>query len=515
MKKSADADRTDTCGPTPPPAVLASLLVALLYPPAALAGDQPQMGARFHRNMVSAETGLPEAFDPLAGQGLLWQAELGSETHSTPVVASGRIWIGTNNGRPRAPRRKGDRGVLMCFNETDGAFQWQLVVPKITTSRYWDWPRAGICSPATVEGDRLYIVSNRGEVMCLDVDGLADGNDGPYRDEARHATPAGEPVLPLGPQDADILWLYDMIGQLGVRQHDSAHCSILLDGRFLYVNTSNGVDDTHKEIHAPEAPSLIVIDKTTGRLVARDVERIGPRVFHSTWSSPMLAEVDGQRRIYFAGGDGVLYGFEALREPPPPGTVWPLKRVWRFDPDPTAPKENVHQYNSNRRISPTNIKSIPVFHDGRIFLTGGGDLWWGKNESWLWCIDPRGEGDRTDTALIWKRRLGNHTMASPAVAQGLAFAADCDGLLHCFDAQTGEPLWSFQANGAFWASPLIADGRVYTTTRRGYVYVFALGRRQRLLHSVKLDSPVSATPVAANGRLYLASMRRLYALGQR
>ena len=483
--------------------------VALLH-----AGDQPQMGARFSRNMVSAERNLPAVFDPDTGRNVLWSVALGSESHSTPTVGGGRILVGTNNGVPRDKRRTGDRGVVMCFNEADGAFLWQLVVPKITTSRYWDWPRAGICSPFTIEGDRAYGVSNRGEVMALDLAGLANGNDGPFRDEARHATPAGEKVLPLGPKDADILWRLDLIHDLGVRQHDSAHSSVLLDGRFLYVNTANGVDDSHTRIDSPDAPSLVVVDKETGRLVAVDAERIGPRIFHCTWSSPALGVVNGQRRVFFAGGDGVVYSFEAVREPPPAGEVRKLRRVWRFDLDPDGPKENVHQYLRNRRVSPSNILSIPVFHDGRIYVTGGGDLWWGKNQSWLACADATLDGDVTQRGLLWKQPLGKHTVATPAIAGGLLFVGDCDGVLRCFDADTGKPRWTFKANGAFWASPLVADGKVYAATRRGWVYVFARSAEQRLLHSVKLDSPISATPVAANGRLYLTTMRRLYALAK-
>lgn len=493
---------------------MAGLLAAgLIGPTGANAADHPQMGQRFTRNMVSAERNLPAAFNPETGSNVVWKAALGSESHATPVIGGGRVIMGTNNGAPRDARHEGDRGVLMCFDEATGAFQWQLVAPKLTNSIYWDWPRAGLCSTATIEGDRVYVVSNRGEVLALDLAGMNNGNRGPFLDEARHAVPAGDPPIEPGPHCADILWRFDMIGELGVRQHDSAHASILIDGPFLYVNTSNGVDDTHKKIEAPDAPSLIVVDKATGRLLATDAERIGPRIFHSTWSSPMLAEVGGEPRVYFAGGDGVLYGFEPLREVPPAGEVRSLKKLWWFDPDPEAPKEEVHRFNGNRRESPTNIKSLPVFHDGRIYMTGGGDLWWGKNESYLWCIDPAGNGDVTGAGLVWRHSLGRHVMASPAVADGLAFAADCDGLLHCVDAVTGEAQWTFQANGEFWASPFIADGKVYAATRRGWFYVFALDREQRLLSEMRLDGPVSATPVAANGRLYVATMRWLYAIG--
>src|SRR6266849_1440659 len=142
-------------------------------PAAATAADQPQWGQRWSRNMVSDERGLPERFDPKTGENIKWSARLGTETHSTPIVAGGRVFIGTNNGEPRDPRDQGDRGVLMCFDEKDGRFLWQLAVPKREEDPYFDWPKTGIASPVTVEGNRVYLVNNRGEVMCLDARGPA------------------------------------------------------------------------------------------------------------------------------------------------------------------------------------------------------------------------------------------------------------------------------------------------------------------------------------------------------
>src|SRR6266436_6381716 len=151
--------------------------------------DQPQWGEAWTRNMVTNERGLPESFDIKSSNHVKWSAELGTQTHSTPVVAHGRVYIGTNNGAPRDPRLQGDRGVLMAFDEKTGKFLWQLVVPKREEDPYYDWPECGISSPATVEGDRVYIVSNRGEVICLDARGMANGNDGPFQDEGAHMTP--------------------------------------------------------------------------------------------------------------------------------------------------------------------------------------------------------------------------------------------------------------------------------------------------------------------------------------
>jgi len=458
--------------------------------------------------MVSGETGLPETFDPATGKNIKWVVSLGTKTYSTPVVAGGKVLIGTNNDKPRDPRHKGDRGVLLCLDEKDGSLCWQLVVPKLGKDRFIDWPRVGMSSSATIEGDRAYILSNKGEVICLDLNGQANGNDGPYMDEGRHMAPSDVGPMKVAKTDADIIWLFDLIGEVGVHVHDSAHSSILIHENFLYVNTSNGLNSTHTGVYSPDAPSLIVLDKTTGQLVARENEQISPRIFHCTWSSPALGEVNGQTLVFFGGGDGVCYAFEALQSAPESKK---LKNIWRFDCDPTAPKENVHQYLGNRRESPSNIKSMPAFHGNRVYVTFGGDIWWGKHQAWLKCIDATKTGDITDDGEVWSYPLERHCCSTPSIHDGLVFVADCGRLVHCVDAETGKPYWTHKTKGEIWGSTLVADGKLYIGTRLGDFWVLAASRNKRVISSIDLDSPMHSTPVAANGVLYVATMKNLYA----
>jgi len=493
-------------------ALLVPSLLAVFPGVVAQAADRPQWGQQFTRNMVSDERGLPESFDPATGKNVKWSAPLGTESYSSPVIGSGRVVIGANNGRPRDPRHQGDRGVLLCLDEATGELCWQLVVPKFQGDAYLDWPRAGICSPATIEGDRVYVVTNRAEVVCLDLNGLADGNDGPYREEGRHLVLPGEDPMEVGPLDADILWLFDMPARIGMHPHDAAHSSILIHGPHLYLNTGNGVNSRHSGIPEPDAPSLIVLDKATGRLVAQDGERIGPRIFHCTWSSPALGTVDGRPLVFFAGGDGVCYAFQAIEPGATPGPASTLKRVWRFDCDPTAPKEDVHRYMRNRQVSPSNIKSMPVFHQGRLYVTGGGDIWWGKHEAWLKCIDATKTGEVTETALLWSYPLERHCCSTPAISDGLVFVADCGRTIHCVDARTGKPYWTHEANGEIWGSTLVADGKVYVGTRSRQFLVLAAAKEKRVIATIELDSRTCSTPVAANGVLYVATLQQLYAV---
>ena len=489
--------------------LIPTLIFSMIINSAVYAGDQPQWGQKYSRNMISDETGLPESFDPETGINIKWIAELGTQTYSTPVVANGRVLIGTNNDIPRDPRHKGDRGVLLCLDEKDGSLCWQLVVPKLTPKLYQDWPRSGICSPATVEGDKVYIVSNRGEVMCIDLNGLANGNDGPYRDEARHMTPQNAEPIELSKKDADIIWLFDIRNEAGVHQHDAAHSSILLHGQYLYVNTSNGIDDKHEFIPAPDAPSLIVVDKKTGRLVAQDNEQIGEQIFHSTWSSPALGKVNGRTQVFFCGGDGICYTYDTISPATRTQQVQKIKNIRKYDCDPESPKENVHQFMRNLNTSPSNIKSMPVFQENRLYITHGGDIWWGKEQSWLKCVDA------TNSREIWSYELNKgHCCSTPSVYDGLIFVADCEGYIHCVDAKTGKAYWTHDTGNEIWASTLVADGKVYIGTRRGNFWVFAAEKDKKIISSIKLDSPIHGSPVAGNGVLYIATMKKLYAVEQ-
>jgi outer membrane protein assembly factor BamB len=516
---------------------VALLLVMLAVPVVLPAADQPQWGQAWSRNMISIERGLPDSFDPKTGRNIKWIAKLGTESHSSPVISGGRVFIGTNNGEPRDPRHQGDRGVLMCLDERNGSLLWQLVVPKREEDPYFDWPRTGISSPATVEGNRAYIVDNRGTVLCLDAQGLANGNDGPFRDEGAYLTPPkttgaapakptpgaeikpgpvmaladAEPLKP-GPLDADIVWMFDQVGDLGVWPHDGAHSSILIHGDYLYVNTGTGVDNTHRKIRSTNAPSLIVLDKRTGKLVARDDEHIAPNIFHATWSAPSLGVVNGRPLVFFTGGNGMVYAFEPIAKAPARGEVTRLRKVFQFDMDPAGPKEAVHRFTQNKLDGPCVVHGATVFFDDRLFVAGGGDLWWGKNAAWLKCIDAAKTGDITSTAEVWSYPLGQHVMSTPAVQDGLAFIADTARNVHCVDARTGKPFWTHECKGLFWASPFVADGKVFIGSRRGDFWVFAADKEKKILSTLELGAPVSGTAAAANGVLYVASMTHLYAV---
>ena len=132
----------------------------------------------------------------------------------------------------------------MAFRESDGQFLWQSVHDKLAAGRANDWPYQGVCSSPLVENGTAYYVSNRGELMAVDIDGFRDGtNDGLVKDEkATRET------------DVDIIWRYDMMEELGVLQHNMANSSPVSYENLIFVSTSNGQDESHVNIPSPRAP---------------------------------------------------------------------------------------------------------------------------------------------------------------------------------------------------------------------------------------------------------------------
>jgi outer membrane protein assembly factor BamB len=506
----------------------------------AKAGDWPQWGGTDDRNMVSSETDLPAQFspgekgggggiDPGTLRNVRWVAHLGSQTFGNPTVAGGKVFVGTNDAcwsDGRAPRTDG--GVLICLDERSGRLLWRLLVPRYSEKIHgsnFDDLNVGLCSSPTVEGRRVYVVSNRAEVLCLDAAGLGNGNDGPFRDEGRYMAGTEGPPARLRVGDADIVWRFDMIRRLPSAPHDATNCNILIHGDLLYVCTGNGVHRIPGQPNPlPEAPSLIALHKNTGRLVAVDDEKIGGRVFHGQWSSPSLGRVGRKTLIFFGAGDGVCYAFQPASPRAGDGPPAKLRKVWQYDCNPHDFRhregEPVDYWKGDASRAtvrkdfkgPSEIIATPVFHKGRVYVAVGRDPVHGKACGILHCIDAARTGDITKTGRVWAYRKIGRSLSTVAVAGGLVYAADLAGWVHCLDADTGQILWTHQTRQPIWSSPFVADGKVYVGTQRKYLWVFRAGRKKELLAKTRMHYGVAATPVTANGTLYVASHRFLYAV---
>jgi outer membrane protein assembly factor BamB len=462
------------------PGLCIGLFLVLLAVLPLVAQDWPMWGGTAQRNMSSATTGLPVTWNIKTGEHIKWKADIGTTSYGNPVIADGKIFLGTNNENPKNPQITGDKGVLMCFRESDGKFLWQAVSDKLESA--YDWPEQGVCSSPAVEGKRLYYVTNRGELVCLDTEGFLDGkNDGPFKEETL-----------TSPTDADIIWKLDMMKELGIVQHNMANSSPAISGDLVFVETSNAQDENHEKVPAPKAPSFIAVDKSTGKVVWQD-NSPGEKILHGQWSSPAVGEAGGVLQAFFPGGDGLLYGFDARTG----------NKLWSFD---LNPKNAVWPKTRNYVIS------TPVFYDSKIYLAVGQDPESGQGIGHLYAIDPTKRGDITETGRVWQYDKIRRSISTAAIADGLLYLSDFTGFLHCVDLATGKPHWSFDMLSAIWGSPFVADGKVYLGDEDGDIRVFQAGKELKKLSEINMGGAIYSTPVAANGVLYIMTGKQLYAI---
>jgi outer membrane protein assembly factor BamB len=449
-------------------------------------GDWPMWGGTPDRNMVSSMKGLPLTWDVASKKNVKWVAALGSQTYGNPVVARGMVFVGTNNEALRDPKQAGDRGVLMAFRESDGQFLWQNTHEKLAAGRVNDWPYQGVCSSPLVEGDRLYYVSNRGEVIALDVQGFRDGgeNDGPVTDEKL-----------TGQENADVLWRFDMMEEVGAFPHNMSNASPVSFGDLIYVSTSNGQDESHVHVPSPRAPSIIAINKNTGKLVWED-NSVGEKILHGQWSSPTVAKIGGVDQVMMGQGDGWIRGYEAVSG----------KKLWEFD---TNPKDSVWPKTRNELIS------TPVVYDGVVYIANGQDPEHGEGVGHMYAIDATKRGDITETGRIWHYEKIRRTVSTPAIADGIVYIPDFSGFLHAIDAKTGKEYWIHDMLAAIWGSALLADGKIYLGDEDGDVVVMQAGKEKKVLAETNMGSSVYSTPVPANGALFIANRNQLFALSEK
>ena len=604
-----------------------------------MAGDWNQWGGTSYRNNTPVGTGIPTSWNvgrrdretgEWTGQeNIKWVSGVGSQTYGNPVVASGKLLVGTNNSGGYLARYPSgtDLGVLLCFDEQTGEFLWQHSSEKLPTGRVHDWPLQGICSAPYVEGDRVWFVSSRGRVVCVDADGYHDGtDDGEITNErARlfdirvNEDPAIDQVAPavaaldegnvnetlrtaaakaafelpeevsvatdtagkkwtitatvngeertviaqiMGPklsvfkivttsdtEEADTLWEFDMMGSLEVSQHNMCSCSITALGDLLFINTSNGLDESHINLPSPDAPSFIAMDKNTGEVYWTDKSPFD-NILHGQWSSPAVGLLDGVPQAIFAGGDGWVYSFKADK-----GTDGAPELLWKFDANPKTSK-----WILGGRGTRNNIIATPVIYDGKVYVAVGQDPEHGEGEGHLWCIDPAKRGnvspelaidvetgeeiphqrlqavieedgqvarDNENSAVIWHYSVNDangdgeitfeeqmhRSTGTVCIKDDLLYIADFSGLFHCLDAQTGEVHFTYDMFAAAWGSPLIVDGHVYIGDEDGDIAIFELSAdAQTPIEEVYMGNSVYSTPIVANGTLFIANKTHVFAI---
>src|SRR5262245_700171 len=269
-----------------------------------------------------------------------------------------------------------------------------------------------------------------------------------------------------------------MMQELGIQQHNMCTCAPTAWGNALFICTSNGVDESHVQVAAPQAPSFIALDKHTGKVLWTD-NSPGENIQHGQWSAPAVGVFAGVPQVIFCGGDGWVYSFHAEQ--------WrdgkPIL-LWRFD---TNPKDTVLELGG--RDTRNEPIAVPVIYDGLLYVATGQDPEHGEGAGRIWCIDPTRRGDvspqlvvlasdphqivphrrvkavepergeiaidNANSAVVWQysqidtngdgkfnfEETFHRSLASAVIKDDILVTIDYSGLAHCLNAKTGARYW--------------------------------------------------------------------------
>ncbi|MDR1958983.1 MAG: PQQ-binding-like beta-propeller repeat protein [Planctomycetaceae bacterium] len=408
-----------------------------------------------------------------------WAAELGNTTYGSPVCAGGKVFCTTNNAAGYDPNypKSVDLGCLLAFDTKNGNFLWQYSVEKLENDGI-DWPEQGICSNPVVENSKLWIVNNRGEVVCLDT------------------------------EKGNVIWKFDMITELGVVPRQMTCCSPLIVGTYVITGTSNGKDAQGKTVPHPNAPDIIALDKVTGKLLWQDTP-CGKNILDGQWASPAVGTKEEQSYLYYPGGDGWLYAYKIKEQSHPP-----LVFQWKFNCNPEGTVWRGGQGTKNILVA------TPVISRDKIYIATGQSPESGDGTAVLWALE---QGEKANAAWKYDGKVSgsndfeeqfHRTIGAVVEYENLLLVGDFAGLVHCLNAETGEFHWCYDMMAPIWGSPLAADGKFYLGDSDGDLVIFQASDKLSVLAEVNWGDAIYTVPTFYGTILYVTTNHYLFALGE-
>ncbi len=245
----------------------------------------------------------------------------------------------------------------------------------------------------------------------------------------------------------------------------------------LVILTFDGVDVQY----------LVALDKKTGRTVWKtdrstkwdDVDAQGRPAaegdFHKAFSTPLIVEVGGK-----------------------PQMISPASKcIFAYDPRTGKELWKVRHTAHTAVVRPVFSNGLAIAHTG----LGGPQLW---------AIRMDGEGDVTQSHVVWKVAQDAPKTPSPIVVEDLLYMVSDDGVVTCIETATGKAVWKQRIGGSYAASPIYADGRLYFCSQQGKTTVLKPGRAFDALATNTLDGSFMASPAVSGKALFLRTKTHLY-----
>jgi outer membrane protein assembly factor BamB len=428
---------------------------------------------------------------------------------STALLVAGMI-VGTNTlgasdwPEWRGPSRDGRSA------ETNLPSQWSANGDNLA----WRIPIGGRSAPVAF-GDRVYLLTVSGDpataqerLVALDAESgkvLWDRQFSIYlSDVPQHrsawASPAVDPetgniyVFTVGAQlfavspDGKILWDRSLPEDYGaVTTHGGRTTSPIVHGDHVILNT---LLLAWGDLNRP-GNRYMAFDKRTGQTVW--VSSPQARHYDTNYSTPIVANIDVTTALVVGGTDGSFHALKANTGEP----------IWRVD------------------VSKRAILNSVLYQDGTVYLTHGEENIGTTEMGMVAALDARRRGDLKDDAFKWKTFGFLPTYASPVMDAERLYTVDNGAIVAAFDLQTGKRLWERSLGTLQKGSPVLADNKLYIGTENGKFYILrpsATGVEvldEDVLGAPDNPEPIIASPIVADGRVYVTSMEAMYAIGKR
>jgi outer membrane protein assembly factor BamB len=447
---------------------------------------------------------LPVEFGP---ETAIWTTPLPSG-HSSPCIWGDRIFL-------TAFDRDSQQLETLCLNRADGKILWRRAAPAAAIEEVHPISTPANATPAT-DGQRVYVYFSAFGMLCYDLAG-----------QELWRLPQAAPPTPYG-----------------------SGSSPIVAGEFVLLSCE-----------APLKPSLSAIDRRTGQVVWRQAcmpylpgyatpvlwtrDEIEEVVLHSSVGVTAWRLADGDPRWWVSSlsaasstptiGAGRLFVAAYWPGGEPEDRVGLPKfddMLLRYDANRNGKidaKELPADLLIIRRAEAGDLPGarIPLADAFPFFDANADDQYdraeWDKaiafsqhgREHGLLAIRPGGQGDVTNSHVDWRESRSVAEVPSPLLYGGRVYMVKDGGILSCLAASSGQLLYRTRigASGAYFASPVAGDGKVYAASHNGALVVFAAGESFQRLAVNELHEPVFATPAIADGRLYVRTTLRLYAFG--
>ncbi|ANM28493.1 hypothetical protein ABI59_00895 [Acidobacteria bacterium Mor1] len=468
------------------------VLICLLAATAAQAGDWNQWRGP-NRNGVSPETGLPSQWTPgTAGGNVVWQQSTfvfrEAETSETSLDAGSPVVMGLGvDGKvffmQSVESRRSSR--MVALRESDGAFLWDHVTQVYGGDGFSVCrDNQGAATPyADAAEQRLYYGTKEGRLLSLDFDG----------------NQLWQRLTQTGNQDPNAF---------GVNIHNCGNSTPIPYGDTMIYPLC-----PHFEL--PETtPYVVALDRDTGTTVwTREIDSFaGPlfQMLHGSWSQPVIATPpDGIDRMYMQLADGSL----RCIDPATGAALWTHEDDSGFD---RTRSGSGHPFGEGSEGVATPVYNPPGAFEvgsGAIYVSAGEDpshpretpIGTGR----VWKINPM-TGQKIWHYPSVNNDLGN-VVGSVAISGYRMYVGDTAGFLHAVDIRTGQKLWREQLGGGdIWASPTVADGKIYIGTQDGDFYILRDSDTYEVLDVDNVGSRIASSVAVANQSIYIKSDRHIW-----